>query len=245
MDNQEFSSWMRNFYNNKAKVTYGGEYEYNRWLINKIKRKQYRFSIQSYLFHLRDINFKNALEIGCGPGTWTRLLLKRYPEAKITTTDISEEMINQLKKRINDKRVKTKVINFLEFPEKEKFDFIFFSRAIEYIPNKSKVIEKIYNLLESSGKCLIITSPPHPKTVAIKKFFGKKINLQHTQRISVKEMEFLLKKQGFKNIKFYPVLFVDFFLVPNSLLFKFLYKRKWGLLSKMFASSYLVKFEKP
>ena len=241
------SAWMRKFYDykvgKKIKNKYG-DYEYYRWFLNKRKKRQYKFSTTSILFHLRDINFKNCLEIGCGPGTWTKLLLKKYPKAKFTCIDISKEMIKQFKKEIKDKRAKPIVKDFLAFNSGKKYDFIFSSRAIEYIPDKPKVIEKISNLLKDKRKGIIISSPPHPTLITIKKLFGKKVNPQHTQRISVKNLRALLKKNNFKNIKFYPILFTDLSFVPTSILFKFFYKKKWNFLGKMFAVTYLVKFEK-
>ncbi len=241
----EFSNWIRNFYNIKAKKISDKGYEYARWFSTKEKSRQYKFSTLSLLYHLRDIEFKNCLEIGCGPGTWTKLLLKKYPRAKFTCLDISREMIKQFKSAIKSKKVKAITNNFLDQKFKEKYNFIFCSRAIEYIPNKQIVIRKIYSLLEPGGKGIIITSPPHPAFLSIKKLLGKKIDFEHSQRISIKEMSRLLRKTGFEKINFYPILFTDSFLVPTSFLFRNFYKKKWGLVSKMLASGYLVKFEKP
>jgi len=243
---EEFGRWMRGFYNYKAGKLFKKDYEYHRWFESPRKRRQHKFSTISLLYHLRDINFNNCLEVGCGPGTWTKLLLKKYPKAKFTCLDISKEMIAQFKEKIKEKRVKTIVNNFLDEDFKgKKFSFIFCSRAIEYIPNKSKVIEKFYNLMEKGAKGMIITSPPHPKTVMVKRMLGGKINLEHTQRISVKNMVRLLSKKGFRKIRVYPILFSDFALVPTSTLFWNLHRKRWGLLSKMFATGYVVKFEKP
>ncbi len=241
----QFSNWMRNFYNKKASKISDKGYEYARWFSTKKNRRQHRFSTISLLYHLRDINFKNCLEVGCGPGTWTKLLIKKYPHTKFTCLDISKEMIRQFKLQIKSKNVRTLVNNFLDQKFNEKFDFIFCSRAIEYIPNKDRVISKFHSILTPGGKGIIVTSPPHPIAFAIKRTLTGRINLQHTQRISVKKMNYLLKKNGFVNIRFYPILFTEFFLVPTSLLFRSLYKNKWGSLSKMFASGYVVKFEKP
>ena len=240
----EFSNWMRNFYNKKASKISDKGYEYARWFSTREKRRQHKFSTISILHHLRDIEFKNCLEIGCGPGTWTELLIKKYPDAKFTCLDISKEMIKQFKDKIKSKNVKTLVNSFLDQEFKEKFDFIFCSRAIEYIPNKSAVLNKIESLLNPRGRAIIITSPPHPTAFAIKKIIKGRVNKQHTQRISVKIMDYLLKRNNFAKIRFYPILFSDFALVPTETLFYSLYKKRWGLLSKLFATGYLVKFEK-
>jgi len=243
----DFSDWIREFYNKKASNISNKGYEYARWSSSQRKIEQYKFSAQSLIFHLRDVNFKKCLEVGCGPGTWTKLLLKKYPYSRFSCLDISKEMIRQFDENISEKkRVKTIVNNFLDHDfKKEKFDFVFCSRAIEYIPNKAAAISKFYSLMENGGKGVIVSSPPHPSVFRIKKMLGMKVNFQHTKRIFARDILYLLRKVGFRNVKAYPILFSDFFLVPNSFLFRRLYRREWGLLSRIFASSYIVTFEKP
>jgi len=242
---ESFNDWVRGFYDDKAKNYTRGDYEKFRWFASKKKKRQYYQTTRSLLFHLRNVNFKTCLDIGCGPGTWTFLLLKKYPSSKFTCLDISKEMLTQFKSRVNEKRINFVVSAFTDFKKKEKYDFIFASRSIDYMENKSLVIKKMYDLLNSGGKGIIVTSPPHPTFIKIKKFLGKKLNKQHTQRISVKKMNKLLQEVGFKNIEFSPILFTD--SLPeflNKFLFNLFYKKRWNLISKMFASGYLVKFEK-
>lgn len=241
----EFSNWIRSFYNAKAKDISDKGYEYARWFSTKEKRRQYKFTTISLLHHFKDIDFKNCLEIGCGPGTWTKLLIKKYPNSRFTCLDISKEMIKQFKRNVKSKKVKIIVNNFLDHDFKnKKYDLIFCSRAIEYIPDKRKIISKFYRLMNENGKGIIVTSPPHPIILNIKKAFGKKIDREHTQRISVKRLNELLEKAGFINIKFYPILFIDLLFVPTTFLFKKLYKKRLGLFSRIFSTSYIVKFER-
>lgn len=246
---KNFSSYIRKFYDSKAKKVSSGNYEHFRWFSTKKKRKQYFFTKQSLLFHFRDLSFKDCLDVGCGPGTWTQILLQKYPSASFDCIDISKEMLYQFQSKLKRQNVKTniKIIvnSFLEQKFNKKYDFIFSSRCIEYISNKPKVINKMYDLLQESGRLIIVTSPPHPFVLFIKKILGKKMNYYHTKRISVKQIKYLLEESGFINIKFYPILFSDFFLVPSSFLFNWLYRKKWGILSKMFATSYVVKCRKP
>ena len=240
----EFSIWMREFYNKKAKNLSEKGYEHGRWFSSKEKRKQYEFSRVSLLHHLKNLNFKNCLEIGCGPGTWTKFLLDKFPDSKIDCLDISKEMISQHKNNVKSKRVKRIVSNFLLYNTNKKYDFIFFSRSIEYIPNKDAVIKKMSELMKHNAKGVIITSPPHPLILFIKRFFGKKINKNHTQRIDINSMRNLLLKYNLRDVRFYPILFSDFRLVPTSLLFNKFYKKPWGLISKMFATGYFAVFTK-
>jgi SAM-dependent methyltransferase len=239
------SGQMRNYYNRRAGKQSADNYEYFRWGSSARKRRQYAFSKTSLLYHLRDIDFRNCFEFGSGPGTWTKVLVEKYPDSKITSLDISKEMISQLKKNIGSSGVKTIVNNFLDEEIEGEYDFVFSSRAIEYIPDKPRVIRKVFEIMSPGGNGLIVTSHPHSKSVMVKRAFGKKVNLQHIDRISVKDMESLLRMNGFVKISFYPILFSDFKLVPTELLFKTQYKKRWGLLARMFATGYVVKFEKP
>jgi len=95
------------------------------------------------------------------------------------------------------------------------------------------------------AKAIIITSPPHRIAMKIKKVLGKKIDKNHSQRISVKEMKKILSQNRFKKIEFYPILFSDFLPIPQKFLFERNYKKQWGTVAKLFASGYLVKFQKP
>ena len=242
----EFNNWVRDYYNTEKQEVAKGNYEYFRWFSTPKKQRQFRQTTFSLRHHLSDIKFKNCLDIGCGPGTWTFLLLELSPDAKFTCIDISKEMLAQFKSRVNSQNIKFVVGSFTDFPLKGKYDFIFCSRSIDYMENKQIAIRKLFDLLKSKGKGIIITSPPHPNIVKIKKAMGKKINLQHTKRISVDEMKIRLSQQGFTNIEIYPILFTD--SLPEALnekLFNDNYKKPWNRVSKMFASSYLVKFEKP
>ena len=244
----EFDNWIREYYNKKVTTKANNEYEKFRWFSTNNKRRQYRFTIQSLHFHFKDVELKNCLDIGCGPGTWTKLLMKKYPKAKFVCVDISKEMINQFKKSIDrkeKKRLKFIVSSFIDANPKGRYDFVFASRSIEYMPNKPLAMRKINKMMKPGGQGIIVTSPPHKAYLKIKKFLGKKVNKQHTKRISVEDMRNLLRKEGFKNIKFYPILFTDSPLVPTSFLFHNFYRKRWCLISKMFASGYLVKFKKP
>ena len=244
-NNEEFNKWMKEFYEAKPKIVGKGDYEYYRWFSSERRKMQYEFSLK-ILLHLKNIKAEKILEIGCGPGTWTKILLKKYPKANIECVELSSSMSEQFKKNIKNKRIKINVKSFLDFYTNKRYDFVFSSRAIEYIPNKKKIVDKIWKFMEKRGKGVIITSPPHPFLLSIKRAFGKKIDKEHIDRISTDKIKILLQNKGFVNLEFYPILFTD--NLPKTIrrfLWNKLYNKKFGLLSKIFASGYLVKFEKP
>jgi len=123
------SDYVRELYNKATK----NNYEYWRWKSSLSRKKQYQQTLKSLLFHIGDSFFEDLLEVGCGPGTWTRILTKRCKN--ITIVDISEEMIKVARRRLSPKKVKCIVGDFqdpeLSFPS--KYDAIFCIRAIEYM----------------------------------------------------------------------------------------------------------------
>lgn len=58
------------------------------------------------LIDLLDLDyFSSILEIGCGTGGYTELLTRKFPDASISSMDMSEEMVNFAQKKISNERV--------------------------------------------------------------------------------------------------------------------------------------------
>ena len=93
-------------------------------------------------------NWNKILEIGCGNGRLTKSLLKLPNIKKILAIDISKDLIESAKKKIQDDRVVFQTIDLNEFETDEKFDLVFGSEILMHIPkNKIKnIISKILNL---------------------------------------------------------------------------------------------------
>ena len=97
---------------------------------------------------------KCILELGCGTGNLSSLIVHHFPEAKLTAVDISGEIISECKENLKAKNIKYIQENFTElnFPDKS-FDLIISSIAIHHLtdPDKKKLFQGIYEWLADGG----------------------------------------------------------------------------------------------
>jgi len=100
------------------------------------------------------INFepKSVLEIGCGTGFLTNELIDRFPEAKITATDIALNMVArcQLKFKESD-RLNLFVMDGENVQVSQKFDLIISSMTFQWFENLPKAIENLKHHLTPDG----------------------------------------------------------------------------------------------
>lgn len=107
---------------------------------------------ESYNYLLRKIQDKSAiLDLACGPGNVSYYLKKRMPDLGITGVDISEEMIDIARRRIQDGEFIVKDICDVTF--KTKFDCVICAFAIPYLNSQetANLISIISQSLNSDG----------------------------------------------------------------------------------------------
>jgi trans-aconitate 2-methyltransferase len=98
------------------------------------------------------INYDDPLriiDIGCGPGNSTQILVQRWPDAEIIGVDNSSAMIERAK---ND--YPNQVWRLLDAGKDEiegKYDLIFSNATIQWIPDHSELLKKFHKLLTDRG----------------------------------------------------------------------------------------------
>lgn len=230
---------IKKYYNKEVKDI---DYESKRWFKDKASKEQYEETKKTVLFNLENKKFGEVMEVGCGPGTWTKLL-KDYGE-KLTLVDISKEMLKQAKKNLNNKKIKYICSDFETIKIRNKFDLFFSSRAIEYMKNKRKVIKKVYDLLEKDGEVMIITKNPWRRWKHI--IFKNKVEEIHKDWISIREIKEIMEEIGFKveiNPAVFSILpFSNFYLTRklNKLIHGLCYKKQVKFIELLFLESYFV-----
>lgn len=157
-------------------------------------------------------NAVNILELACGTGQVTRLLKEKFPNAKITATDINPDMLSMAKNVVGEGgNVEWKVMDAqeLDFPD-NTFDAVICQFGIMFFPDKQKAVNEAYRVLKPGGKYIFNTwdSMDNIKIAKLSneavisffkddppQFFNVPFSMYKAE-----EMEGMLKNSGFNDI---------------------------------------------
>ena len=98
------------------------------------------------------INFDRPgkiVDMGCGPGNSTQILVQRWPDAMVTGIDNSPAMIEKAKKDFPNQN--WVLLDAGKDEINEKFDLVFSNAAIQWMPNHPELFKKFYNTLNDNG----------------------------------------------------------------------------------------------
>ena len=130
---------------------------------------------------LNNLVFKNVLELGCGTGKNTELLLNKAE--KIIGLDFSQEMLNKAEEKISDKRVTFKKADLTkDWKIENNFaDLITSSLTLEHVKSLDHIFSQANQKLNKNG--LFFISELHP----FKQYLGSKA--QYETESGTKELE--------------------------------------------------------
>jgi ubiquinone/menaquinone biosynthesis C-methylase UbiE len=240
---------VKKFYNEIMPSKFGDDYEYKRWFSNPIQKTGYaltKLAIQRHVTNDDSLAPMRVLELGPGAGTWTKLLVARFPDARIDLVDISKEMLARAKNALGENtHVRYVESDILEWKPEGAYAYFFSSRVLEYIHDKNAFCAKIFSVLFSGGQGFLITKMPH---YARERFLGRKTSELHQGQIAPAALRDALAAAGFIDVDCYPVtMSVPLFHSPwlNFRLGKIFGRFTLDPLSMFFAESYCVVFRKP
>jgi len=133
--------------------------EYNVWhkeneqiFINPLSFQWY----QTVYKLIPDLNNIKVLEIGCGSGSFAKLLIQRFPTIQLTAVDISDQAITNAKKNIPGIDFQVADAQNLQF-EDSSFDFVISCETLEHIPEPKKMLKEMHRVLKKSGRFILTT----------------------------------------------------------------------------------------
>jgi len=116
---------------------------------------KYREQEKKLLNHLSTFDFSSVLEIGCGFGRITRLILDNFKVDDYLGFDISPDLINiAIKLKKDYPNTQFKVGDIIELKLEKKYDLIIGSEILMHIPPK-KISHVINNLINFSNKHIV------------------------------------------------------------------------------------------
>ena len=139
--------------NNKSSYSWAA-----RWYDFSLTVNGYRQGIRKF-FARTSLSLPTALKIldvGCGTGLMSEILLEKFPLAQIPAFDIDEKMIEQFRQKIarwpspRQVRLQINVGNLFEFSTADKFDLIVTGGVLESVPLQP-AITRLKNFLAPNG----------------------------------------------------------------------------------------------
>lgn len=142
-----------------------------------------------------------VVELGCGTGlNFARVIDAIGTEGKLIGVDITDKMLDQAKKRIDEngwKNIELIYRDFTDYQFPKELDGIFATGALQYSPQYDKIIKKGYDALKTGKKFVIVDGKMSHGTARI---FAP-ILLNFTKPFGVNKE--YLKRQAWKSIEKY------------------------------------------
>ncbi|TSA27193.1 MAG: class I SAM-dependent methyltransferase [Bacteroidetes bacterium] len=120
----------------------------------------------------------NILDIGCGPGFFTReMALMTGSEGHVVAADLQEGMLSKVAEKIHDTELNTRITLHVCRQDRiglvDTFDFILAFYMVHEVPDKTPFLEELYSLLKPGGRLLIV----EPRFHVSEKTFARTVEI--------------------------------------------------------------------
>jgi trans-aconitate 2-methyltransferase len=92
---------------------------------------------------------RRVVDIGCGPGNSTELLVKRWPQAAVIGIDTSADMLRQARERLPGHSFIE--ANIAHWAPPENTDVLFANAIFQWVPGHLKQLQRLLGALPSGG----------------------------------------------------------------------------------------------
>ena len=107
---------------------------------------------------------KRVVDLGCGPGNSTELLIERFPNAEVIGVDSSPDMLRQARERLPGRTFVESDLS-VWMPGGET-NLLFGNAVFQWVPDHSKVLARLLQMLPSAG-VLAVQMPDNTKEPAL------------------------------------------------------------------------------
>jgi len=108
------------------------------------------FHFKAIFDHIKEVNPKSILDLGCGSGFLLRKIKQAYPHIELTGVDLS------CKKEKNIIFKQSSINEFFKFDSKTSYDLILSCHTLEHCENPSSIVD---NIKAYAKKSFIIICP--------------------------------------------------------------------------------------
>ncbi|MGE8146836.1 trans-aconitate 2-methyltransferase [Pseudomonas frederiksbergensis] len=99
------------------------------------------------------VDARSAIDIGCGPGNSTELLVERFDNAWVRGVDSSPDMIEAARKRLP--QVKFDTVDIGTWNDSGPFDVIFANAVLQWLPDHATLLPSLAGRLTKGGSLAI------------------------------------------------------------------------------------------
>jgi trans-aconitate 2-methyltransferase len=93
-----------------------------------------------------------VVDLGCGPGNSTELLVQRFPTAQVTGTDNSEAMLVSARERLPQASFElSDIATWAPRSTEEAPDLIYANASLQWVPDHAKLIPRLFDALAPGG----------------------------------------------------------------------------------------------
>ena len=95
----------------------------------------------------------HVVDLGCGPGNSTELLVERFAGATVTGTDTSEAMLESARKRLPQCRFELSDVASWRAPLAP--DLIFANAVLQWVPGHAQLFPRLFSSLAAGGELAV------------------------------------------------------------------------------------------
>ncbi|QXI25988.1 trans-aconitate 2-methyltransferase [Pseudomonas vanderleydeniana] len=96
-----------------------------------------------------------AVDLGCGPGNSTEVLAERFPEARVTGMDSSDDMLVSARARLPG--LSFELADIATWNPDQAFDVILANASLQWLPDHASLYPRLVSRLASGGSLAVQT----------------------------------------------------------------------------------------